>query len=139
MKKHPQIKKEGHHVEIRGTIESFRADIVSIGNYVVIGAGTKIITHCPIKFYKGMSVDINIGNNVYVGTDGIILPGVTIGDNVVIGAGSVVSRDIPANSIAAGNPCRVVRPITEKEAMRLKLLSEQSKVADGIEPIWPKI
>lgn len=58
-------------------------------------------------------IPITIGNNVWIGGNVVILPGVTIGDNVVIGAGSVVSKDIPSNRIAAGNPCRIIREITE--------------------------
>ena len=58
---------------------------------------------------------IVIGNNVWVGGNVVILGGVTIGDNAVIGAGSVVSKDIPANSLAVGNPCRVVRQIDEQD------------------------
>lgn len=60
-------------------------------------------------------IPITIGNNVWLGGNVILLPGVTIGDNCVIGAGSVVTRDIPANSLAAGNPCRVLREITEAD------------------------
>ena len=52
---------------------------------------------------------ITIGNNVWIGAQVCVLPGVTIGDNCVIGAGSVVTKDIPENSLAVGNPCRVVR------------------------------
>lgn len=54
---------------------------------------------------------IKVGNNVWIGAQVCVLPGVTIGDNCVIGAGSVVNKDIPANSLAAGNPCRVIRSI----------------------------
>lgn len=53
---------------------------------------------------------IVIGDNVWIGMNSVVLPGVQIGDNVAIGAGSVVTRDIPSNVIAAGNPCRVLRP-----------------------------
>lgn len=60
-------------------------------------------------------IDITIGDNVWIGGSVSILPGVTIGDNAVIGAGSVVTKDIPANVIAAGNPCRVIREITEED------------------------
>ena len=60
-------------------------------------------------------IPISIGNNVWIGGNTVILPGVTIGDNVVIGAGSVVTKNIPANMIAAGNPCRVIREITEED------------------------
>ena len=52
---------------------------------------------------------IKIGNNVWIGMNAVIMPGVTIGDNVVVGAGSIVTSDIPSDSIAAGNPCRVVK------------------------------
>lgn len=54
---------------------------------------------------------IRVGNNVWIGAHTCVLPGVTIGDNCVIGAGSVVNRDIPAGTVAAGNPCRVIRVI----------------------------
>lgn len=63
-------------------------------------------------FCKTQTAPVVIGNNVWIGGGAILLPGVTIGDNVVIGAGSVVTRDIPANTVACGNPCRVVRANT---------------------------
>lgn len=62
--------------------------------------------------------DVHIGKCVWVGAGTVICPGVTIGDNTVIGAGSVVTRDIPANSVAYGNPCRVVRQIEAGEGGR---------------------
>ena len=58
---------------------------------------------------------VRIENNVWIGAGAIILPGVTIGENSVIGAGSVVTKDIPANVVAVGNPCKVLRPINEKD------------------------
>ena len=54
---------------------------------------------------------IEIGNDVWIGGNVCVLPGVTIGDNVVIGAGSIVNKDIPSNSVAVGNPCRVIKEI----------------------------
>ncbi len=54
---------------------------------------------------------ITVGNNVWIGGNVVVVPGVTIGDNCVIGAGSVVTKDIPANSLAVGNPCKVIRTI----------------------------
>ena len=56
---------------------------------------------------------VNIGKNVWIGAGSIILPGVSIGDNSIIGAGSIVNKDIPENSIAVGNPCKVIRKIGE--------------------------
>ena len=58
---------------------------------------------------------VRLGNNVWIGGSVVICPGVTIGDNSVIGAGSVVTRDIPANVVAVGNPCKVLRPMTTEE------------------------
>ena len=61
---------------------------------------------------------ITVGNNVWFGGGVKVLPGVTIGDNTVIGAGSVVTKDIPPNCLAYGNPCRVIRPLTEADKLR---------------------
>lgn len=60
-------------------------------------------------------IDITIGDNVWIGGNSCIMPGVTIGNNVVIGGGSVVNKDLPDNVIAVGNPCKVVREITEAD------------------------
>lgn len=60
-------------------------------------------------------IGITIGDNVWIGGNCVVNPGVTIGDNAVIGSGSVVTKDIPANAVAAGNPCRVIRYITEED------------------------
>lgn len=60
-------------------------------------------------------ISVEIGNNVWIGGNTVILPGVHIGDNCVIGAGSVVTKDIPDWSVAAGNPCKVIRQITEAD------------------------
>ena len=60
-------------------------------------------------------IDVTIGNNVWIGGNAVIMPGVTIGDNAVIGAGSIVTKDIPSDVIAAGNPCKVIRKITEDD------------------------
>ena len=63
-------------------------------------------------------ISVTIGHNVWIGGNSVILPGVCIGDNVVIGAGSVVTKDIPDWCVAAGNPCRVLRKITEADRDR---------------------
>lgn len=63
---------------------------------------------------------VHIGNNCWFGANVVVCSGAKIGDNCVIGAGSVVVKDIPDNSFAAGNPCRVIREITEKDSMKYK-------------------
>lgn len=63
--------------------------------------------------------EVTIGDNVWLGGNTVVCPGVNIGNNVVIGAGSVVTKDIPDWSIAAGNPCRVIRKITEEDRRKL--------------------
>lgn len=74
----------------------------------------------PIDFErrnKGLeyAYPISVGNNVWIGAGVHVMPGVTIGDNVVIGGGSIVVKDIPSNSVAVGNPCKVIREITEDD------------------------
>ncbi|KKR05754.1 MAG: hypothetical protein UT34_C0002G0261 [candidate division WS6 bacterium GW2011_GWF2_39_15] len=85
---------------------------ITLGDNVLMGPGSKIISanHDPKDFTKHTEgKPIIIGSNVWIGADAIILAGVTIGDNVVIGAGSIVTRDLPSNSVAVGNPCRVIK------------------------------
>ncbi|MGF7049545.1 maltose O-acetyltransferase [Paenibacillus sp. DS2015] len=67
---------------------------------------------------KEYAFPITIGNNVWLGGGVIVNPGVTIGDNTVIGSGSVVTKNIPDNVIAAGNPCKVIRSITEEDKVK---------------------
>lgn len=94
---------------------------VNIGNNVQIAPNVSIYTaghpvH-PDSRNTGYEygIPITIGDNVWIGGNVVILPGVNIGNNVVIGAGSVVTKDIPDNMIAVGNPCKVVREITEED------------------------
>lgn len=72
---------------------------------------------------------ITIGSNVWLGGHVVVNPGVTIGDHTVIGSGSVVTRDIPSNVVAAGNPCRVIREITDEEIRHWERLAEEYRAA----------
>ena len=72
---------------------------------------------------------VTIGSDVWIGGNTVINPGVTIGSNVVIGSGSVVTKDIPDNTIAAGNPCRVIRPITQEDKTYWTVQYEDYKAA----------
>lgn len=73
---------------------------------------------------------VSIGHDCWLGANVVVCPGVTIGDNCVIGAGSVVVKSIPANSFAAGNPCRVIREITQADSMKYKpeILADNSVI-----------
>lgn len=115
----------GRHISIGdGCYINFNCNFVddgqiTIGERVMFGPAVTIATvgH-PInpKMREYMYTDpVTIGNDCWIGGNVTICPGVTIGDNTVIGAGSVVTKDIPANCVAAGNPCRVIREINESD------------------------
>lgn len=94
---------------------------VYIGDSVMIGPNVTIATagH-PIdpelrRKVAQFNIPVRIGNNVWIGAGAVILPGITIGDDSVIGAGSIVTKDIPAGVVAVGNPCRVLRPIGDRD------------------------
>lgn len=97
-------------------IDMTRPSLISIGNRVDMNVNFQIWTHdWASHVFIGMrkkmlnsSGRVTIGNNVYIAANVIILKGVSIGDNCVIGAGSLVTKDIPSNSVAVGNPCRVI-------------------------------
>lgn len=88
-------------------------DDVLCGPYVQIYAAYHPIDPTVRLTGLELAAPVRIGNNVWIGGGVIICPGVTIGDNTTIGAGSVVTKDIPANVLAVGNPCRVIRSLTE--------------------------
>lgn len=94
---------------------------IYIGDHVMIGpnvtlatAGHPIDPQMRIDVAQ-FNIPIHIGKNVWLGAHSVVLPGVSIGENSVIGAGSVVCKDIPANVVAVGNPCKVLRPINERD------------------------
>lgn len=114
--------------------------IITLGNNVHITDGVHFITHDGgTLLYREKVRDleitkpITVGNDVYIGTNAILLPGVTIGNNVVIGAGAVVSKDIPDNSVAVGVPARVIKTADEyleklkRESLHLGHLKGQEK------------
>lgn len=94
---------------------------IYIGDYTMIGpnvtiatAGHPILPELREKLYQ-YNMPVHIGRNCWIGANAVILPGVTVGENTVIGAGSVVTKDLPANVVAVGNPCRVLREINEHD------------------------
>ena len=94
---------------------------IYVGDETMFGPNVTIATAghpiCPELRVKGLqyNMPVRIGRNCWLGAGVVVLPGVTIGDNVVIGAGSVVTRDIPSDVVAVGNPCRVLRPVGEQD------------------------
>ncbi|MBP3332805.1 MAG: sugar O-acetyltransferase [Clostridia bacterium] len=83
-------------------------------NVVIATAGHPILPELREKGYQ-YNIPVRIGKNCWLGAGVVVLPGVTIGDNSVIGAGSIVTKDIPSNVVAYGNPCRVIREISEHD------------------------
>lgn len=128
----------GRHIKIgRNFFANFNLTIqddtwVTIGNNCDFGPNVTIVTpiHPMLPDERRAILDsegnpqrmcyakpVHIGNDCWIAADVTICPGVTIGSNCVIGAGSVVTKDIPSNSFAAGNPCRVIREINEQDSM----------------------
>ena len=94
---------------------------IYVGDYTQFGPNAVLATAGhpldPALRERGLQFNapIRIGRNCWIGAGALIMPGVTIGDNVVVGAGSVVTHDLPPNVIAVGNPCRVVREVNERD------------------------
>ncbi len=117
----------GRHVHLGDNVYfNFNATLVDdthiyIGDYTMLGPNVVIATAghpiLPELREKALqyNLSVHIGKNCWLGAGVIVLPGVTIGDNTVIGAGSVVTKDIPANVVAVGNPCKVLREISEHD------------------------
>lgn len=117
----------GHHVHLgRNVYANFNLTLVDdthiyIGDNTLLGsnvvlatAGHPLLPELRAKGYQ-FNAPIRIGKNCWLGAGVMVMPGVTIGDNTVIGAGSIVTRDIPAGVLAVGNPCHVLREIGEHE------------------------
>lgn len=117
----------GYNIEIGENFFANHNCIILDGGKITFGNNVFIAPDCgfytashPIDYERrnqGLeyAYPITIGDNVWIGGGVKVMPGVTIGDNVVIGAGSVVTKDIPENVVAAGNPCRVIRQITDED------------------------
>lgn len=109
--------------------------LLEIGNHVRITNGVTILTHgyewSVLKGYYGTVMGttgkVKIGNNVFIGMNSTILKGVTVGDNVIIGASSLVNKDIPSNSVAAGNPIRVIMSLDEYYEKRKTAQIDEAK------------
>ena len=131
----------GKNLKIYGKVDwGTEPWIITLGNNVHITDGVKFITHDGgTLLFRSIIPDleitkpINVGDNVYFGNNVLILPGVTIGSNVIIGAGAVVTKDIPSNSLAVGVPAKVIKSSDEyldkasKESLHLGHLIGKKK------------
>ena len=120
----------GYNIEIGKNFFANHNTVILDGAKVKFGDNVFIAPNCgfhtaghPIDFERrnqGLeyAYPITVGDNVWIGAGVQVMPGVTIGSNVVIGGGSVVVKDIPSNVVAVGNPCRVVRPITDYDKLK---------------------
>lgn len=111
----------GNHVYANFNLTLIDDTHIYIGSHTMIGPGVIIATagHPVLPILREQeyqyNAPIHIGSNCWLGAGVIVLPGVSIGDNTVIGAGSVVTKDIPSDVVASGAPCRVMRPIGERD------------------------
>ncbi len=117
----------GKHVHFgKGIYANFHLTLVDdthiyVGDHTMFGPNVTIATAGhpiePSLRQKGYQYNapVRIGKNCWIGAGAIVLPGVVIGDNVVVGAGSVVTKDLPSNVVAVGNPCRVLRPVSDHD------------------------
>ncbi len=94
---------------------------IYVGDYTMFGpnvtvatAGHPILPELRERAYQ-YNFPVHIGRNCWIGAGALIMPGITIGDNVVVGAGSVVTKDLPSNVVAVGNPCRILREVNEHD------------------------
>ncbi len=116
--------KIGHDSFINHNAYLMDGGTITIGHHCFIGPSCGMYTaiHPTIAEERNQGLEralpIVIGDNCWIGANVTILPGVTIGSNTIIGAGSVVTKDIPSNVIAVGNPCKVLRQITEKDKIQ---------------------
>jgi len=133
----------GAHCHLgRGVYANFNLTMVDdthiyVGDYTMFGpnvtvatAGHPILPALRERGYQ-FNLPVHIGRRCWLGAGVIVLPGVTIGDDSVIGAGSVVTRDIPAGVVAVGNPCRVVREIGERDR---EFCYRGRRLADALSP-----
>lgn len=111
---------------------------IKIGNKVAFGPGVTIATvgHPIHPDYRRLMYGnpVTIEDNCWIGANTTICPGVTIGENSVIGAGSVVTKDIPKNSVAVGNPCKVIREINERD--RAFYYKDRPFLAEDLEDVY---
>lgn len=117
----------GKHVHFGNNVYSNFGLTLVDDTHIYVGDGTMLGPNCVIataghpilpelrERQLQYNIPVHIGKNCWLGAGVLVMPGVTIGDNSVIGAGSVVTKDIPANVIAVGNPCRVLREINEHD------------------------
>jgi maltose O-acetyltransferase len=104
--------------------------LISIGDETTITPGVTILAHdASSKLRTGYSLvaPVRIGRRVFIGACSLILPGVTVGDDAIIGAGSVVARDVPAGSVAAGNPAGVVGSVEDHTRRHMQALSARPR------------
>lgn len=93
-------------ISLKAMLDKTNPKGINIDNFTMITAGVCILTH---DFVNQVHKDTFVGKNCFIGMNSIIMPGVKIEDNVVVGAGSVVTKDLPSNTICAGNPARIIR------------------------------
>jgi len=128
--KYPNI---GNNVVFKGenVLDRVNPHLIYIGDNCVIGHRSSILTHCPIRG----AVPAKLGDFVWLGFGVIVLPGADIGNNTIVGGGSVVTKSFPENVIIAGNPARIIRELKpeEIESLQYRLINRLPMGKDILE------
>ena len=116
---------EGSVVSFKATLDKTNPRGIHIGKYTVVTFGAAVLTH---DYVNKRERDVHIGDNCFIGAYSLILPGVTIGDQCIVAAATVVARDVPSNCLVAGNPARVVETNIKTTHYGVRVSAEQRKL-----------
>lgn len=144
--------KIGDHCDILTNVGNFGSEpyLIRMGNNVTLAEGVLLITHDGAtrvfrnlddrwKKETGLYGCIDIGDNVFIGVNSIILPGVHLGSNCIVGAGAVVTKDVPGDVVVAGNPARIFCPVKEyqeKAINKTVILESKTNKRQSLEKIF---
>ena len=122
--------REGASISTSAKLDKTNPRGIHIGRYTTVTFGCAILTH---DYVNAVNRDVHIGANCFIGAHSIVLPGVTIGDNCIVAAASVVAREVPAGSLVAGNPARILEHNiqTTYYGVRVKRATDNTRLPNG--------
>ena len=134
-KKSRGVAKIGDDCRLLGEIDRHNRHLVEIGKKVILGGESLIVLHGPIRPYREYNKVI-LEDYAWIGRRCVLLPGIRIGRCSVIGAMSLVCKDVPSYVVAAGNPCKMIRKLTALELLRSFVVKKERKMLGESQPNW---